>query len=193
MLPSNDGVHTEQLDLYLAGMTTLTCWCLLQMVVMAMVTEFHMHPAGIIETGSFQPSFSSLIIPCLTPSLWAITGQFHFCTMLVVMPPAVPSNTTGISYSDVCARQASLLAAQEKDAQWLNNLRQGEDAMEWNGFNNQIARSQGTLKPVSTYMFGPLIDAPPSHPDTILTTLTYMQRSLLDMGMTYAHLSMDIS
>ena len=43
-----------------------------------------------------------------------------------------------------------------------------------------------------TYMFGPLIDASPSHPDTILTTLTYMWRSLLDMGMTYVHLSIDM-
>ena len=41
-------------------------------------------------------------------------------------------------------------------------------------------------------MFGPLIDDPPSHPDTILTTLTYMQRSLTDMGMKYVHLSMDM-
>ena len=41
-------------------------------------------------------------------------------------------------------------------------------------------------------MFGPLIDAPPSHPDTILTTLTYMQESLVDMGMKKVHLSMDM-
>ena len=41
-------------------------------------------------------------------------------------------------------------------------------------------------------MFGPLIDAPPSHPDTILTTLIYMQKSLTDMGMKYIHLTMDM-
>ena len=41
-------------------------------------------------------------------------------------------------------------------------------------------------------MFGPLIDALPSHPDAILTTLTYMQRSFTDMGMKYVHLSMDM-
>ena len=68
----------------------------------------------------------------------------------------------------------------------------GQDAMEWNGFNNYLARSQNVLKPASIYMFGPLIDAPPSHPDTILTTLTYMQKSLLDMGMIHIHLSMDM-
>ena len=84
------------------------------------------------------------------------------------------------------------MAAQERDTQWLNSLNQGQDAIEWNGFNNQLARSHGVLRPASTYMFGPLIDAPPSHPDTVLTTLTYMQRSLVDMGMTYVHLTIDM-
>ena len=85
------------------------------------------------------------------------------------------------------------MAAQEKDTQWLNSLIQGQpDSMEWNGFNNQLARNQGILRPASTYMFGPLIDAPPAHPDTILTTLVYMQRSLFDMGMTYVHVSIDM-
>ena len=44
----------------------------------------------------------------------------------------------------------------------------------------------------SNLLFGPLIDAPPSHPDTIHTTLTYMQRSLIDMDMKYIQLSIDI-
>ncbi len=48
------------------------------------------------------------------------------------------------------------------------------------------------LKPAITYMFGPVIDAPPSHPDTILTTLSYMQRSLVDMGMAYLHHYVDM-
>ncbi len=48
------------------------------------------------------------------------------------------------------------------------------------------------MKPATAYMFGPLIDAPPHHPDTILITLKYMQESLVDMGMTCIHLSMDM-
>ena len=60
-------------------------------------------------------------------------------------------------------------------------------------FNNQLSRTQGVLKPTTTYLYvRSLIDAPPSHPDTILTTLTYMQRSLVDMGMKYIHLSIDM-
>ena len=64
--------------------------------------------------------------------------------------------------------------------------------MEWSGFNNNHARTEGVLKPASTYMFSRLIDVPPSHPDTIVTTLTYMRRSLLGMGMAYFHLSVDM-
>ena len=62
--------------------------------------------------------------------------------------------------------------------------------MEWNGFNNQLSTTQGTT--TYLYIFGPLIDAPPSHPDTTFTTLTYMQRSLNDMDMKYIHLSIDM-
>ena len=42
------------------------------------------------------------------------------------------------------------------------------------------------------YVFGPLIDAPPFHPDTILTTLTYMQKSMVDMGMEKVYLCMNM-
>ena len=165
----------------------------------AMATEFQQHPAGLIEVGSVQPGVSTLVIPRLNSSQAKSVGinkaipLMHFVGPKKVMPPAMQnSKTIGISYTEVCARQASLAAAQEKDAEWLNSLGQGHNAMEWNGFNNQLARTSSTLKKASTYMFGPLIDAPPSHPDTILTTLMYMQQSLVDMGMTYAHVSIDM-
>ena len=164
-----------------------------------MATEFQMHPAGIIETGNTQPGVSTLIIPCLASKQAKSVGNskavtiVHYTGPKKVTPPAVPTDkTTGISLKEIRARQASLVAAQENDIQWLNSLNQGQDAMEWNGFNNPLARIHGVPKSVSTYMFGPLIDAPPSHPDTILTTLTYMQRSLVDMGMTYIHLIIDM-
>ena len=66
--------------------------------------------------------------------------------------------------------------------------------MEWLGFNNQVAREQTTNTPKKStvYLFGPLIDAPPHHPDTVLTSLIYMKTSLGDMGMTYANLSIDM-
>lgn len=163
-----------------------------------MATEFQMHPAGIINVNTRRPGISTAIIPRLTSKQAKSVGQnraiplMHYTGPKKVIPPAVPTGGTGVSYTDVCAWQSSLVAAQERDTQWLNSLSQGQEAMEWNGFNNQLSRSQDICKPASIYMFGPLIDAPPSHPDTILTTLTYMQRSLVDMGMTYVHLSIDM-
>ncbi len=55
-----------------------------------------------------------------------------------------------------------------------------------------MARDNSDAKAASTSMFGPLIDAPPSHPDTVLTTLIYMQRTLHDSGMKYAHIYVDM-
>ena len=161
-----------------------------------MATEFQMHPAGIIETGSSQTGISTLMIPRLTPKQVKSVNNIreiqliHYTGPKKVLPPAISKNIE-ISYDEVCARQISLEAAQKKDVEWLNSLMKGQDATEWNGFNNHLARSQNVLN-LQAYTFGPLIDAPPSHPDTILTTLTYMQKSLLDMGMMHIHLSMDM-
>ena len=49
----------------------------------------------------------------------------------------------------------------------------------WNKFS--LVAQAATLHPDTI--------APPSHPDTIVTTLTHMHRSLLDVGMAYVHLS----
>ena len=67
---------------------------------------------------------------------------------------------------------------------------------QWSGIASTIScpgpRVSSNLLPHTYIMFGPLIDAPPSYPDTILTALTYMQRSLIDMDMKYIQLSIDI-
>ena len=159
-----------------------------------MATEFQMQPAGIIETGSSQLDISTLMIPRLTPKQVKSVNNsraiplIHHTGPKKVLPPAISKNIE-INYDEVCARQISLEAAQKKDVEWLNSLMKGQDAMEWNGFNNQESECSETCKHIHV---GLLIDAPPSHPDTILTTLTYMQKSLLDMGMIHIHLSMDM-
>ena len=72
------------------------------------------------------------------------------------------------------------------------SCRQGRH--EWGGFNSQLARqSTGcTKRGPSMYLFGPLINAPPAHPDTVLTSVMCMMQSLTDIGMTYIHLSPDM-
>lgn len=159
------------------------------------------HPAGILEYGRARPGKSTLIIPRLSKkTAWSKTSNNssgslplqHYTGPIKVNPPHVEV-TSGISYTEACARQASLATAQEKDMNWLNTLNAQDSAMEWGGFNNQEARNNlAETKPASTYMFGPLIDAKASHSDTVLTSLEYIKKSLADMGMFYVHISVDM-
>ena len=109
-----------------------------------------------------------------------------------VNPPAIDA-TYGIFHQEACARQMSLATAHEMNVKWLNTLSTQENAMEWGGLNNQEAcNDQAQKKPASTYIFGPLIDAKAAHPDTVLTLLEYLKKSLADMGMSYVHISTDL-
>ena len=47
-------------------------------------------------------------------------------------------------------------------------------------------------KPKTLVVFGPMIDSPPAHPDTVMTTLVYLQRTLNAFGMQYTHVSVDL-
>ena len=48
------------------------------------------------------------------------------------------------------------------------------------------------MQAATVYLLGPLIDAPPSHPDIVLTSLLYMETSLGELGMSCANLSIDM-
>ncbi len=166
----------------------------------AMVNEFQQsHPAGILHTGRTHPGESKLVIPCLNISACKqeiSSGSLplqHYNGPTKVLPPASPKNI-GIPYTEVKARMKSLDIAHEKDIRWLNQIYSGEPpGMEWSGFNTKIARmSDAEEKPASTYLFGPVVDAPPSHPDTVLTSMCYMQKSMRNLGMKYTHLSPDM-
>ena len=152
------------------------------------------HPAGILEYGPAQPGKSSLIIPRLlkktaqSSSCSNHSGSIpllHYTGPNKVNPPAMPCSQ-GVPYLDVCGRNTSLSASQEKDMKWLNTLFINENAMEWHGFNSRSAETDNAPKSSgSTYMFGPLIDAKASHPETVLTSMEYLKKSLSDMRMTY--------
>ena len=167
----------------------------------AMATEFQIHP----HNGSIQPGTSASVFRRLTMQQAKSVGKnraislVHYAGSKQVKPPAMLTHRSHTrckwelhNYADARAQQMSLTAAQVTDALWLKSLSNGSEAIEWNGFNNQLSRTQGSLKLAITYMFGPLIDAPLSHPNAILTTLTYMQKSLADMGMKQIHLTMDM-
>ena len=47
-------------------------------------------------------------------------------------------------------------------------------------------------KPKTLGVFGPMIDSPPAHPDTVLTTLVNLERALNSFGMQYTHITVDL-
>ena len=50
----------------------------------------------------------------------------------------------------------------------------------------QLARQKGFISKATKYIYGPLIDAPPSHPDTILTSLMYIEEFIRSLGQKYS-------
>ena len=77
----------------------------------AMATEFQMHPAGIINSRA-KPGMSTLVFPRLTAQQAKSVGKNRAsCTTATLT-----QKNSGISYSEACARQAGLMAAQEAGA-----------------------------------------------------------------------------
>ena len=164
----------------------------------AMAIEFQQHPSGVLECGSAKAGLLNLTIPRLCKREVA---SFRLGSKSVVMerytgpnkvnPPVVICRS-GPPFTDVCALQGSLERAQVVDTQWLNSLIHDPNPIEWGGYNAALARVECSPKPATTYMFGHLIDAPPSHPDTVLTTLSYLERTLTELGMKISNLSADM-
>ena len=79
-------------------------------------------------------------------------------------------------------REMRVLAAAQLRDTWGGWISLSSDnSMEWYGYNNKLAREKSRvylIMPATVYLFNPLIDAPPSHPDTVLTSLLYMDTSL---------------
>ena len=44
----------------------------------------------------------------------------------------------------------------------------------------------------TVFLLGHLLDSPPSPPDTVFTSLLYMKKSLTELGMLHANVSMDM-
>lgn len=163
----------------------------------AMVSEFTQHPApGTIMTGNI--GVMQLKIPRLR---WTeerslrLTHQSlqleHYSGPPKLKPPALPVKSP--SPEEMRQVSTSLTQAKERDAAWLSQLFSHLNPVDWAGYNTyEDRKSQTTTKPKTIAVFGPLIDSPPSHPDTVLTTLVYLERSLKSFGMKYAHITMDL-
>ena len=100
----------------------------------------------------------------------------HYTGPKKFKPPASPE----VQQSDTDSQllSVSLTKAQSKDTAYFSQLN-SENPVEWSGFNAINDRTQvGMHRPKALCIFGPLIDSPPAHPDTVLTTMAYLDRTL---------------
>ena len=162
----------------------------------ALVSQFMQHPAGILETGNM--GVMQLIIPRLKKGeanglhLNEQSVPFeHYTGLQKINPPPLPPVALPPDQAEQVAE--SLKISTEKDVSWLSQLFTAEKPLDWSGYNaREDRRSEVTSKPKNVVVFGPLIDSPPAHPDTVLTTLTYLQKSLKSFGMTHVHITLDM-
>ena len=163
----------------------------------AMVMEFTQHPAGIIETGNI--GVMQLTIPRLRKheaSSSKITKQViqteHYTGPSKVNPPHLP--TKNLLADELQLQSAAVTFSQQQDAAWLSQIHGSDKPVEWAGFNAQQVRLEGSSvqKPKTLVVFGPMIDSPPAHPDTVLTTLVHLEKCLTTFGMQYIHVTVDM-
>jgi len=97
--------------------------------------------------------------------------------------------------ADVQRVNASVRSALEADLTWLIEVIIGsssDEAVEWSGYMAKSAREWSQPKLATNYVFRPLIDSPPAHPDTVLTTLLYVEKAIRQNGGTYTHVVADM-
>ena len=102
----------------------------------------------------------------------------------------------GQQFEDLMKQHTSLNKAMQLDFEWLVGLHKsdfsGELACEWSGHMKALAREDNSIGQPTQYVFGPLIDRPPAHPDTVLTTMTYFQQVMHQQGSPYCILTADM-
>ena len=112
----------------------------------------------------------------------------HYNGSTKVKPPSIPNHEQ--SLSDLEKLKASLAKAAERDAGFYNQLN-GPDAIEFAGYNAKEDRKENIpIAPKTLFVFGPLLNSPPSHIGTVLTTMHFLLESLNKFGMEHAHISM---
>ena len=80
---------------------------------------------------------------------------------------------------------------------WMVSVVQSTDGdtpkSEWSGTMASLAKETGDVPGVATqFVFGPLIDSPPAHPDTVLTTLMFIEEFMKQHDMVHIHISADM-
>jgi len=107
--------------------------------------------------------------------------------------PIPPRSTCETSIGKMHTSPAeSVTQALEEDLAWLAEVATEDSCIEWSGSMTRAARATKTPCKATKYVFGPLIDATPSHPDTILTTLMLIEKFVHEHGHKYLHVAADM-
>ena len=164
----------------------------------AMVSEFTLHPKQELTSNNAQIGVMSMTIPRLKQSdarhlkLANKSGLqiSHYSGPFKVNPPNIPDQE--VSQSDLEYLGKSIKRAAQRDAGFYNQLTSPE-AIEFSGYNAKEDRNENNARaPKTLFVFGPLLNLPPSHPDTVKTTMNFLLVSLQSFGMEYAHICMDM-
>ena len=163
-----------------------------------MVCAFIQHPSNIIKSpndiGVMQLKIPRLKKHKLASIRLTPTVQLaHYNGPSKLNPP--PLSAMALSPEETVQADTARARARARDAAWPSHVHTEDKPVEWAGFNAYLDRqeaSTSTKKPKTLVVFGRLLDAPPAHPDTVLTTLIYLEKTLNTFGMQYAHLSVDL-
>ncbi len=110
------------------------------------------------------------------------------------LPPSVDVHT-GVPYRVVEHGMDDISKSLKADLEWLTKVVTSDDdepPSEWSGYMNYLAREDGFVSKATRYMYGPLIDSTPSHPDTVLTSMLYIEEFIMSHGQQYVHLVADL-
>ena len=101
-----------------------------------------------------------------------------------VLMPEKCSKKNVLPLKVLCSALIAEKRAKELDTAFLLDITQEESSCpEYNGYNTQITREEGVaMKPKTQAVYLPLIDMPPSDPDTILTALHEAKRLTNERG-----------
>lgn len=165
----------------------------------AMVVEWRQQPS---ETDERLGENAPIIIPRLSKPEMNDLKLSEMCQLPMIhyngpRKPKPPSFDIriGTSYSQV-AQSRTIRKAMEKDCEWmisvLNGDKTGKLETEWSGYMAAQARQTDVAQKATKFVFGPLIDAPPTDPDTVLTTMTLIKTFAENHEQTYSYMEADM-
>ena len=110
-------------------------------------------------------------------------------------PPKI-TLAEGESYNRTVKKMKSIEHAVQNDIGWLviiiKSNKEGNTGVEWSGYMASIAHQQDIPLNATKYIFDPLINETPSHPDTVLTTMLVHEKFTAEHGQIYSYLEADM-